>query len=299
LSGPMELAVHLRNVDQKDGLDKWREHLAGLYGDVGVAVNDWVRPAAPTFDRIYVGDEFCFHRLPRLTELKALLQLARENGMAVTLLTPVLTDDEMRRISPLLDCLHECHGAAEVVFNDWGVLHFLKERYPDFSLAAGRLLNKGFKDPRLPAGNNLSPVPAETEALLNSGSFDHAELQEKMVELGVIRMERDMLPYGKPPPLAASALKTSVYFPFGYVTTGRICWMATFSQPTKQKFVPMKECARPCERGALRLDADGFSFPMIQGGNTVYYLYTQAMLATIMEEAGRERLRLVYQGFAV
>lgn len=49
---------------------------------------------------------------------------------------------------PLFDYLNTCHSSAEVVFNDWGVMGLLKANYPVLKLSAGRLLNKGFKDPR-------------------------------------------------------------------------------------------------------------------------------------------------------
>ena len=39
--------------------------------------------------------------------------------------------------------------------------------------------------------------------------------------------------------------------------------------------------------------------PVIQSGNTLYYLYTAPMLAAVVEEARRGKLRLVYQGFIV
>lgn len=295
----MELAVHLRNANQKDGLETWREHLAGLYDATGIGPNDWAWPDTPSFDRMYIGDEFCSSRMPGLTELEALLQLAREKKMAVTLLTSILTNKGMQRLSRLLECLGETHSAAEVVFNDWGVLQFLKERYPDFSLAAGRLLNKGFKDPRLSDANGLSLISNEADELLSTDSFDHVELQEKMIQWGVVRVERDMLPYRKPRPFDASKLEISLYFPFGYVTTGRVCWPATFDQTAKERFLPTKGCARPCERTALRLDAAGFSLPVIQAGNTIYYMYTPAMLTGMIEETRGKKIRLIYQGFAL
>lgn len=269
----METALHLRHLDQE-------EDWPGISGSLMM------------FQRIYIGDEFCSNRLPSLTEMKHFSQFAQERNLGITLLTPVLTDDGIEKCSPLFDYLKKRHSEAEVVVNDLGVLFYLKREYPQFYLSAGRLFNKGVKDPRLPDSR-------EAKELLSDSTFDQPCFQEKMAELSVTRLERDIMPYsngiGKTPDFG---LKTSVYFPFGYVTTGRICWTASFRQPSEQRFVPPGVCSMPCNTMTLKLEDRRFYLPVIQNGNTLFYVYTRAMLSSLMEEAEHKDLRLVWQGAA-
>lgn len=295
----MELAIHLRNGSQCDPPDRWNEHIASLY-ERGTAPDErWTEEVGRPFSRVYVGDEFCCNRLPKSEELRSLLQICKERGNQVTFLTPPLTDDEIERHSPLLDQLEETDSGAEVVFNDWGVLMFLKERYPRFELSAGRLLNKGFKDPRLPDASDFSSLSIEAASLLDTSSFDQPQVQDKLLELGVTRIERDLLPYAEGPPTAIPGLETSIYFPFGYLAAGRVCWMSSFGQGVAERFVPLRECPRPCGRAPLGIKSDSFSTPVIQSGNALHYLYTPPMLAAILDEARRKKFRLVYQGLAL
>jgi hypothetical protein len=145
----------------------------------------------------------------------------------------------------------------------------------------------------------LSSLSIEADSLLSSSSFDQRPLRDELINLGVTRIERDLLPYAGRPPTVVPGLDTSIYFPFGYVTSGRVCWVSGFSQAGTEKFIPQRECPKPCRRAPLRIKSDRFSAPVIQSGNTLHYLYTVPMLAAVVEEARREELRLVYQGFAV
>ena len=295
----MELACHIRDVGQLKKLDEIPGHLINLYGQNALGEEDRIEEIPGSFDRVYIGDEFCINRLPSLPELEVLYQFVEKKGLGVTFLTPYLTDEGLERCSPLFDYLKKRDPRAEVVVSDWGSLFFFREKYPLFQLAVGRLLDKGFKDPRLLDADKASLFSRETSDLLNKGTFDAIEFQEKMLKLGVSRVERDLFPYGGHDSKSSSTLKTSFYFPFGYITTGRVCWLASFRQPDNKKFAISKGCDRICNTLTLKLSTEKSSFQLIQGGNTVFYLYTQAMLGSLMERAKRENLRLVYQGVAL
>jgi len=322
----MEIALHLRTPDQKQALSNTSAGSVTLspagssltalfFNEDSLGKENWERKIQ-SFDRIYVGDEFCSNRLPMLTEMEQFSDFAEEKNLSITLLTPVLTDDGIEKCSPLFEYLKERHPMAEVVVNDLGVLFYVRKNYPLFRLAAGRLFNKGFKDPRLSDTNEAYSIPSagsvtfsgEAKELLSDCTFDHAEFQEKIAALSVIRLERDLMPYsggiafgsnfGQTEPAESRdfGLKTSVYFPFGYVTTGRICWTASFRQPPEKRFVPPGQCSRPCDTLTMKLENKRFSFPMIQNGNTIFYLYSQDMLNSLMKKAEHENLRLVWQG---
>lgn len=295
----MELAVHLRDLSDAQALNDLPGHLSMWYGEKAFKGLDWSARVAQNSLRLYIGDEFCIHRLPSVDELDTLCQLAKGENRNLTFLTPPLTDDGMDRCCPLFDFLNERGLRTEVVVNDWGVLFFLKEKYPLFQLSAGRLLNKGFKDPRLMNPEEAAEFSAETAALFNTCTFDSIEFQAKMQELNVTRLERDLLPFGEPEIIRHGGLQASVYFPFGYITTGRVCWMRSFNTSPERKFAIPNGCPHACHKISLKLNHAKTDLQLFQTGNTIFYLYAPSKLAALTKRAKTQKLRLVYQGLIV
>jgi hypothetical protein len=255
----------------------------------------------PGIDRWYIGDEFCAGRLPSAKRTAEFVRLAREAGVGLTLLTPVLTDDQIDGLIPVLECLSDPSAPAEITVNDWGLLFFLKECFPDLRLSLGRLLNKGFKDPRLgPPETVAADADAETDrAFLGHATFDQPRFREKVSALGVRRLERDLMPYDGRTTFEDGPQAVSVYFPFGYVTTGRVCWPSTFAPGRGEDFMPRQDCARTCEDRPLALRHPDAAFHIRQSGNTIFYLYPEQITGDLLRSSGEGRLRLVYQGVAL
>ncbi len=295
----MELAVHLRDPAQVQALNDLPGHLSMLYGEKVFKGLDGSARVDQFSLRLYIGDEFCIHRLPSLDELDTICQLAKREDRGLTFLTPPLTDDGMDRCCPLFDFLKEKGLRTEVVVNDWGVLFFLKEKYPFFQLSVGRLLNKGFKDPRLMNPDEASEFSAETAELFNTCTFDAIEFLAKMQELNVTRLERDLLPFGEPEIIRPGGLQASVYFPFGYITTGRVCWMKSFNTAAARRFSISNGCRQACNEISLKLNHAKTDLQLFQAGNTIFYLYAPAKLAALIKRAKTQDLRLVYQGLIV
>jgi hypothetical protein len=295
----MQLAVHITNSDQTQIFPRIFAHLEALYEPGAVQGQDWSDLMAAKSVRIYVGDEFCIHRLPHIDELDAVCRLANLKNGRLTFLTPPLTDEGMERCSALFDYIKENDPQAEVVVNDWGVLLFLQQNYPLFQLSLGRLLNKGFKDPRLVNPEQASQFSAETAELFNTCTFDTIEFATKMQELKVKRLERDLLPYGDSEIQNHEGLESSVYFPFGYVSTGRLCWMASFNACAAKKYSIANGCRQACNKMSLKLNRAGTNLQLFQAGNTIFYLYAPSKLATLVKQAKTQNIRLVYQGLMV
>ena len=295
----MELAVHLRDLTDAQALNDLPEHLSILYGEKAFKELDWSALVDQRSLRLYIGDEFCIHRLPSIDELDAICKVAKGDFRGLTFLTPPLTDDGIDRCGPLFDILKDMDLGTEVVVNDWGVLLFLKEKYPSFQLSVGRLLNKGFKDPRLTNPDEALTLSAETAELFNTCTFDSVEFPAKMRQLNVTRVERDLLPFGEPEIKRHGELQSSVYFPFGYITTGRVCWMSSFHTVAGKKFSISNGCRRTCQKISLKLNHAKTDLQLFQTGNTIFYLYAPSKLAALVKQAETQKLRLVYQGLMV
>ena len=300
----MGISLHIRRMAQVHPAPSVREHVEALYERLtgssagGIGLHPSIEED-PEIDRWYIGDEFCASRLPSPKLAAEFVRLAGEAGAALTLLTPILTDDQIDGLLPVLERMSDASTPAEITVNDWGLLFFLKERFPGLPLALGRLLNKGFKDPRLGPPETVIAEAENDLAFLQHATFDQPRFREKAAALGIRRFERDLMPYDRRGAFEDGPQAVSVYFPFGYVTTGRVCWPSTFAPGREEDFRPRQTCAHICEGRPLVLRHPDAAFPIRQNGNTIFYLYPQDTLAALFRSAGEGRLRLVYQGVAL
>ncbi len=299
------VAVHLRNADHISAISNVKEHVLSLYRDLDRHQVDQglTHSLAPHPCRIYIGDEFCPHRLPSPKELIAFVSLADQRGLGVSLLTPFLSEDDLEVHYPLFDLIGSSSLPIEIVVNDVGLLWYLRTQYPTVTLAAGRLLNHGPKDPRCTKESQSAegmPSAVAVDALVAGCTFGQAPFQGLLRGLGVTRLERDLLPNerdGLNDPIAS--FSSSIYFPYGYFTTGRICWIASFDRWGKAKFAPLRVCSRPCEKVGFVASLKENGVKIVQHGNTFFYRYQTRQVRTLLAHALLHEIRLVYQGFAI
>jgi hypothetical protein len=298
LSEKIEIGFHIRTPDRLGGVGHFFDHLEGVYGSAFLTGKGCKEEIALDVTRLYIGDEFCPHRLPDPKQLDAFFVFAEENRLALTLLTPPLSDRELERFSALWTALNQSKKNIEVVVNDLGVLLFLRQEFPCLQVSAGRLLNKAFKDPRLADAAGLASFSTEAAILLNGCTYDNEAVQTLLTGYDIRRIEGDLLPYGHGPFKKKSNIETSLYFPYGAITFGRVCWMSTLSMPEEFWYMPMDQCSSPCEGVGIELKNDNFAFQVFQYGNAVFYLYPWERITDLFETAVEQEMRLVYQGFA-
>jgi hypothetical protein len=292
----MKLAVHLRKIPENHELPDIPGHLRSTYAEEGVDFQ-LVSEQIKKVERIYVGDEFCPLRLPSPKELARFCRFSTESDIGLTLLLPVLTDAGLDQSAAVFDALAKQYPEAEIVANDIGTILLLQKNHPEFRISMGRLFNKGFKDPRL-SPKDMDETPGLNH-FLNESTFDQPAFGTVMAQLKVQGLERDLLPHGEGVPKSSTAYQTAYYFPFGYVTTGRVCRTATFAKKRGSVFAMAGKCAKPCNALSFRLKNDGVSPSLIQAGNTVFYLYPPEKLMGLLESSVAENHRLIYQGLAI
>ena len=111
---------------------------------------DWSTPLPVEFaaSRAYFGHETCQHLLPTLGVIERWARSALDRGVALTLVTPWLTNAGLDRARRLIDCLSAIDPRMEVVCSDWGLLDVLAEEKA-VTPVVGRLLAARPADPRL------------------------------------------------------------------------------------------------------------------------------------------------------
>ena len=294
----MELALHLRHLNPKIPLEKGLDHLKTFYEESELEINLWAA-AYPAFRRVYAGDEFCVNRLPNSDELKKIDRFCGDHGLNFTMLIPPLSNMTIKTCRPLFHYLSENRPGTEVVVNDMGVLWYIKKNHPFLSISMGRLFNKGFKDPRFQMTPDTGELPTDLLQLINESTFDQEAVIDMARDLSVDRMERDLFPFANKIEKRSEEIAQSVYFPFGYITTGRVCRISALGQEGRNKFLIQNNCNRLCNVLPLILKNDDVRFKLFQNGNTIFYLYPPSMLKRLLAAESDNRLRLVYQGFAL
>jgi hypothetical protein len=106
------------------------------------------------------------------------------------------------------------------------------------------------------------------------------------------------MPYAKGLEADSLRVKTSIYFPFGYITSGRICQTASQYRHGRKKFLITKKCTKHCNNQTMELFHESFKLKLFQNGNTIYYLYEPSVLKNLLSIRKDSALRIVYQGFA-
>jgi len=254
-----------------------------------------------SFSRCVYGNEFCEHLIPSAERLEDVIRAARDHGMALTFVTPYVSDAGIEALRRLFETLSQASDGCEVVFNDWGVLNLLRREFAELTPVQGRLMNKSLRDPRVTGVYAASEAPAPALVSLRRSNFDCASYTEFLSGLGVASVELDNLPQGVDLSFAADGMKASAYIPFGFISTSRICMAAGIHYDKRNKFQPGAPCHHECQTHLLEYTYTNTPFDnrdqkFYLKGNTYFYVHTESMLRSLFEQA-REGLidRMIFQ----
>jgi hypothetical protein len=230
---------------------------------------------------IYFGSEFCEFLLPDAAQVARYCAHARDAGVEAVLLTPVATPGGFARIEQLLTSLSATGEAPAIVFNDWGVATLLQEAFPGFQRRAGRLMNRGVRDPRLmekkvDAGN----VPGDRGQ----------RLRALLAKTGVSAIETDPDLEGGFLGDGSEGLQRVLYLPYAFAASSRNCLVkADGAQTIDSCFT--KGLGTPCSgvcRGKWhRVNRSDTALPLWRGGNTIFFEVPPSLAEIHMSQADR------------
>jgi len=222
-----------------------------------------------SFSRIYFGNEFCEHLIPSASEVKRVLGFASENNLGFTLVTPYVTEEGVKILELLFQKIEQEKPGSEAVFNDWGVLHILNEKHPNLEPVMGRLLNKMKRGPRLM--NLIDILPQSTMDYFRSCSLDVPIYQKFLIRNRVRRVGLDNLLQGIDLNLSNSGISASLYIPYGYITTTRLCLATSCDEHGKEDEVGIFPCQKECQRYTFHLRNPVMPVLLIRKGNTIFF----------------------------
>lgn len=234
--------------------------------------------------RLYYGHEFCERLLPSRAELRAVCAAA--SGRGITFVTPYVTERGLGRLRGLLEALGEACAGAEVVFNDWGTLRLIETEFPGLRPVLGRLLHKMKRGPRLAA--LADAFGDETAAYFRTCSLDVPLYQRFLRSKGVERVELDNVLQGIALDLGTSGLRASLYTPYGYIATTRLCLAASCDQHGMEDEVGVFGCRKECRRFTFEIAQHGSPVKQYRKGNTVFF--ENARLPANLAGSGIDRI---------
>jgi hypothetical protein len=242
------------------------------------------------FSRCVYGNEFCEHLIPSARRLESIIRAAREHQMALTFLTPYVSDAGIEALRPVFELLSEAGDKCEVVFNDWGVLNLLRREFAKLTPVQGRLMNKSLRDPRVTSVYATSEAPGPALVSLRRSNLDCTSYTGFLSEFGVDSVEVDNLPQGVDLSFVGDGMKASAYVPFGFISTSRICMAAGIHYEKRDKFQPGAPCHHECQTHLLEYTYTNTPFgnrdqKFYLKGNTYFYHHTEAMLRSLFEQA--------------
>jgi hypothetical protein len=230
--------------------------------------------------RIYFGNEFCEHLAPGPREILGALDRARRLGLALSLVLPYAGPSAFARIAEVLETVAAAAPGTEIVANDWGVL---RRAAADARLVPvmGRCLYRVLRDPRLPLHVGPELPAAARDSLRGGGALRSAAFADLRARLRIARIEIDVPPLGLPDEACFPPdLPLSIYVPFGFVASGRVCVFASIHRPSGAgRFAP-GTCRRQCRTARIRLEAPATmagSQELVLAGNTVFYRHDAAL----------------------
>jgi hypothetical protein len=278
----MEWSLHIRGLDDLLHPPALEDDLARHFGRAD-------------FTRFAYGTEFCENLLPSPSSLREIALASRP----LTLLTPYVSDRGIAALRGLFTLLEN----AEVVFNDWGVLRLLRTEFPHLTPVQGRLLNKSLRDPRVTSiyAETAPAAPESSLRVLQRSNLDDAAYLGLLARYNVRSVEMDNLPQGADTSFAANGVDISMYLPFGFISTARVCMAAALHYRGPEKFQPGAPCRHECQSHQLEYTYSNSPFSnrdqkFLLKGNTYFYRHSDAMLAALAADAGKGRIaRLIYQ----
>ncbi len=237
------------------------------------------------FTRLYFGQEFCERLIPSKEDLEEVLRFAGDGGLAFTIVTPFLTEQYLHRWKETVKMVHERIPDAETIINDWGFLRIIRKELPPHPYLLGRLLCKQKRGPQIL--RILDKVPPTMLDHFRRSTSDVPITRDFLKTLGIRRIELDNLLQGLE---RDNDIPGSLYYPFGYITTTRLC-LSNSCTNRKESLRAIFPCGKECQRLSFTLTHKDMPVPVYLAGNAQFY-----HCDTLPENPGKLNIdRLVFE----
>ena len=245
------------------------------------------------YSRLYFGNEFCERLIPSPASVEEAVAYVKKHKLELSLVTPYITNDGLEKIEALFALLKKKGISCEIVFNDWGTLNLIGQRFPFFKPVLGRLLTKQKRGPTVIrllqrkrkryVMHDLRRNPSSTHIIIEkklplsldpyykgANAASVPIIHQFLLSQGISRIELDNTQQGLLLELARGKISASVYFPYVYISTTFFCPSAGCDAERKS-FLKNKPCSRQCHRYIFTLRNRSFHKVIFLKGNMHFY----------------------------
>ena len=192
------------------------------------------------YNRIYLGNEFCYRLLPDRKELENIIKIARKKRIKITLLTGQIDSQGLRIVKKIIKYLNKEQVLEEAIINDYGILNYLKRTFPNCQIILGRMLSRFVR--------------------LDQNSF--------LYKMNIRRLEFDSLDEIKIKKQQLSNI--SYYYPYSFFSVSRYCPVADIFNNRSENHGIIK-CSKECLKiGELKINNPIFKKSAILKGNALF-----------------------------
>ncbi|MFC1631666.1 hypothetical protein ACFL2I_03835 [Candidatus Omnitrophota bacterium] len=263
------------------------------------------------YKRLYFGNEFCEKLIPQLNELKKAIRYCERNKLKFSLVTPYVTNRGIDNLDKLFLWLQNNKMNCEIIINDYGVLDLINEEYQTLQPVLGRLLTKQKRDPRITNLTEVKPrkhkffkmdgeyfivlakkAPDALASFFKDSNVNVPIIQSFVRSYGIARVEIDNLLQGINLRIPRDSLSVSLYVPYGYITTTRLCTADPFRNIEKFS-CRISSCGKQCQRYIIELRNKDMPKRIYKKGNTLFFKNRKVSSHRELIKIGINRL--VYQ----
>lgn len=133
----------------------------------------------------------------------------------------------------------------------------------------GRLLHKMKRGPRFM--NLIDILPESTVNYFRSCSLNTPLYLQFLVGRGVRRVELDNLLQGIALDLSHTGISGSLYLPYAYITTTRLCLATACDVSGNEEEIGIFPCQKECQKYTFLLTHPVMPLPIIRKGNTMFF----------------------------
>lgn len=203
-----------------------------------------------TYARIYYGSEFCDFLTPTLSEIRRLKQIKKMHRLPFSLVTPYVNERNLKQWLELLDHLNNRYPGTEVIANDWGIIHAIKNKFRRLPIVLGRLLTKQKKGFFYMNGSGR-PVKAPAmnkreREFLNSSILQNRFICDFLADMKIRRLGLDNIP-APSRCFISEDFKIDLYYPYIYLTTSNYC-LSYIAQKRCARFTKPVRCPAYCKK---------------------------------------------------
>lgn len=221
-------------------------------------------------NRVYIGAEFCEKLLYNISHISFWNKLLHSNPCIeyVSFVIPPIRESFFEHLRVILNQITNYPYIDEIVFNDLGTMRYLHQNHPQYTLVAGRLLDKGMREARFDVFTDSIAVH-ENQRMMEGTNLSSAFYLKLFDDYNVNRVELDTLNGSVLHLASTSTVKYSVHYPRIFLSRSDYCEFGGIGRKLLEKFRISNSCSFMCGKIWEKLE-DPTDSGIYKSGNAIF-----------------------------